>query len=128
MEEDGRSMTIGAVGSEYVEGRRQMAHLRDGATILDAARRITSDLSSEPVTFVATSIEGTALAAVCAALHGHASDWRRLVLTARAIETAHVPIVVEPVDGGSGWRKALLRRLPNARFINAISAPVLSAA
>jgi hypothetical protein len=121
-------MTLGAVARQYVEGQRQMARLHHSGEILEAAQAVTSDLPSEPLTFVATSVEGTALAAVCAALHGHASDWQRLLLTTQAIDTAHTPIVVEPVDGGRGWRAALLRRYPDARFIELVPTPALSAA
>jgi hypothetical protein len=109
-------MAIGSIGKRYEDGRREMDRLHDGRAMLAVAEAIVSDLPSEPLTFVATSVEGVALAAVCAALHGLESDWQRVPLTTRARPTAHAPMVVEPVDGGSGWRKALLRRLPNARF------------
>jgi hypothetical protein len=111
-----RIMAIGSVGQQYENGRREMDRLHDGRAMLEAAEAIVSDLPPEALTFVATSVEGVALAAVCAAVHGCDSDWQRVPLTTRARPTAHAPLVVEPVDGGSGWRKALLRRVPGARF------------
>lgn len=119
---------VGRIGEEYALAHSEMLKVHDGETLLATARSIIEHTPDSPVTFIATSVEGTALAAVCAALHGHESDWQRVVLTGRTSATANTPIVVEPVNGGAGWRSALLRRLPEARFADPVPVRELSAA
>jgi hypothetical protein len=107
---------FGYVAMEYAEGHREMLLLHDGAALIPAAHAILEDLPEGPLTFVATSIEGTALAAVCAALRADGSDWQRVLLVGPHTLVQHQPIFVEPVDGGSGWRNAVLRRYPQGYF------------
>lgn len=108
--------TIGSVGVEYETAHREMLKLHDGEALCATAQAILADVPEGPLTFIATSPQGTGLAAVCAALHGEGSSWHHVRLIGRPCVVEHHPVVVEPVDGGTGWRSAVTRKYPDATF------------
>jgi hypothetical protein len=110
---------IGAttLADEYAAAQRRMVEMHDGAALAAAAEDVLGRLPGGPVSFLASSIEGVALAALCAGLRADGSDWHRVRHAGIAETVEHTPVVVEPVDGGRGWRQALLRRHPDALFV-----------
>jgi hypothetical protein len=98
-----------------------MLRLHDGSALRLAAEAIVEDMLDGPVTFIATSLEGVAVAATCAALCD-GSDWERVPLVGPHRPTKYRPVVVEPVDGGLGWRNTVRRRYPEAVFVMAADA------
>lgn len=98
-----------------------MRRLRDGAALLDAARGVLPHLPTGPLLLLSTSVEGTALAAVCATLRGSGSTtWARVNLVApQLLDEARHTVFVEPVDPGAGWRSAIEKHYPGADFLSA---------
>jgi hypothetical protein len=105
----------GAVAEEYRQGLEQMRRLRDGEALLEAAHVLLDQLPAGTVVLLGSSTEGVALAALCSALRGEGSSWGRIDLAGPP--TRNEPegvVVVEPVDGGEGWRRAVEARYPGA--------------
>jgi hypothetical protein len=99
-----------------------MLQLHNGSALRHATETILENMTDGPVTFIATSVEGVAVAAACAALCDDGSDWERVPLVGPRRPTRYRPIVVEPVDGGLGWRNTMQRRYPEAVFVMAADA------
>jgi hypothetical protein len=114
----------GTLADEYAAAQREMLEIHNGAALAALAKSVLSRLPAGPVSLLASSTEGLALAAVCAALKADGSDWQRVHHGGGQETVAHVPVVVEPVDGGRGWRQAILRRHPDAVFVVAQAYPV----
>jgi hypothetical protein len=105
-----------SVLDEYAEAHRDMLELGDGRSLREAVDALLSRLPQRPVSLLASSTEGLALAAVCAALRSDGTDWQAISFGPVPL-TQHAPVVVEPVDGGRGWRRAVRARYPGARFL-----------
>jgi hypothetical protein len=119
-----RLRTRDSLADAYGEAQQKMLEIHDGYALAEAAEEVLSQLPAGPVSLLATSVEGVALAAVCAARRADGTDWQRVDHGRRDRTLAHRPVVVEPVDGGSGWRKAILRRHPDAVFVSVRAYPV----
>ena len=86
-----------------------------------AAEQVLEQLPSGGMTLVATSIEGAAIAASCAAMSPRKGlTWRFVNLISQP-DFSEPVVVVEPTDPGSGWRSDVLTRLPQATFIFPLS-------
>src|SRR5437868_4968211 len=96
----------------------QAERLHLGDEIRLTALAILEGLPRRNVVLVATSIEGAALAAVCSALAPERNLVWRLVNLIRSGEPEldTEVMVIEPADPGIGWRDAIMRRYPGARF------------
>jgi len=102
----------------HLQGKAQMSKLQDGRTLAVAARSVLSQLPADSLTLVATSPAGLALAAACAAMRPQPTHWLSLDLLLPPAPIDGQPIVVDPIDGGDGWRDAILQRIPNAQFVS----------
>jgi hypothetical protein len=111
-----RGERIRSLVDEYAEGQAEMARLHDGDALSEVAWLVLSELPEGPISLLASTSEGIALAAACAAIRDDVTDWQRIRYD-RSTTVAHMPIVVEPVDGGEGWRDAVLGLYPTARFV-----------
>src|SRR6266851_9523069 len=101
-----------------VRGLRVMELLHDGPTLRCAAEEVVEQLPDGDVTMVATSAEGAALAAVCAALApGRRLTWQMVNLIRPYRGTTSKVVVVDAIDPGTGWREAVLYRFPDATFV-----------
>ena len=86
---------------EYAAGQAEMRRVRNGEMLLEAARQLVDRLPGGELTLAATSIEGVALAAVCAALRDEPTEWTRIDLgSPQPTVLAETLVVIEPVDGG----------------------------
>ncbi len=113
----------------YIERQEQMRTLRDGRLLNNAANAVLRQLPPGDLTLVSTSIEGAALAAVCAAQRRGSTRWLFLELAfGLPMEAAGRVVVVEPLDVGSGWRAAVLHALPDAQFVFPHAPAIASAA
>lgn len=102
------------IGGEFVLASQAMREIWDGESLLRAAHQVIAAAPPGRVTFVTTSTEGAALAAVCATLRGDGSSWRRVNLLAPAPTLAGTVVFVEPVLPGRVWRDAVERHHPEA--------------
>jgi hypothetical protein len=108
----------GALAEEYRQGLEEMRRMRDGEALIGAAHALLDQLPPGTVTLLGSSIEGVALAALCAALRGEGSTWGRIDLVGPPMsDKAEVVVVVEPVDAGEGWRRAVEARYPGASIL-----------
>jgi hypothetical protein len=90
--------------------------LHDGVELRQAVAHIVCQLPRGPVTLIATSIEGAALAAACAADElNHQVDWQ-LVNPMWEYQIGGTIIGVAPCDPGEGWKSALRTRFPDVTF------------
>lgn len=113
----------------YIERQEQMRTLRNGRLLKNASEAVLSQLPPGELTLVSTSMEGAALAAVCASQRQSPTRWLFLELAhGLPVDTSGGVVVVEPIDVGSGWRAAVLHALPGARFIFPAAPAVASAA
>ena len=96
-----------------------MRELHGGVELARAVDLVLPQLPAGELTLVATSIEGTALAAACAMRRAPLPTyWARLDVHRLARqELAGRVIVIEPVSAGNGWRRTIERRLPDATFL-----------
>jgi hypothetical protein len=105
------------VETEFFEGARAMREMWEGSKLLDAAHDVLRRTKDRPAAFVATSTEGAALAAVCAALRSDASVWRRVNVMSPTVEFDLPVVFVEPVAAGAAWVDAILARYPQATIV-----------
>jgi hypothetical protein len=112
----------GSLLATYVQGQREMDRLRDGAQLRSAAYSVLKQLPEGELTLVATSGAGAGLAAACAALRDQPTTWTKIDLLFAAGEVSKPVLVVDPIDAGEGWRAAILRLYPAARFVPPITA------
>jgi hypothetical protein len=90
-----------------------MRELRDGHALHEAAEHVLGDVPSlGRIAFLSSSVEGAALAAVCAVLRADGSHWRHVNLLAPAAEPADPVVFVEPVFPGRAWQDAVDRAYP----------------
>jgi hypothetical protein len=106
-----------SLADEYADAQEEMLRLHIGEALDEAAEHILAALPPGPLSLLASSMEGVALVAVCAARRADDTDWQRISHAGDPVATAHPPIVVEPVNGGEGWQQAVRRRHPAARFL-----------
>jgi hypothetical protein len=66
------------VEKAFADRTRAMCEMWEGDALLAAANDLLGEIDAGPTAFVATSTEGAALAAVCAALRADGSLWRRV--------------------------------------------------
>ena len=105
------------VESTFLDGSRTMCGLWEGEALLQTARDVLRQADRGPAAFVATSTEGAALAAVCAALRSDGSVWRRVNLMVPTPELELRVVFVEPVGMGAAWTTAVLNRYPGAKIV-----------
>jgi hypothetical protein len=108
----------GSLMAAHLQGEAEMNKLRDGRTLAVAASSVLSQLPAGTLTLVATSPAGLALAAACAAMRSEPTRWLSLDLLLPATPVDGQLVVIDPIDGGQGWRDATLRRCPGARFVS----------
>lgn len=96
-----------------------MRAVHSGEALDRAAQLLRRQLPPGPAVLLATSLEGVAVAAVCAAGRPEfATRWERLNLVVPvAVAPSERVVVVEPVDGGSGWQRTIARQYPDALFL-----------
>lgn len=94
-----------------------MRELWGGDALLRAATDVLRSVTGGPAAFVATSTEGAALAAVCAALRADGSVWRRVNLLAPTPQFDLQVFFVEPVAMGAAWTAAMRSRYPDATVV-----------
>lgn len=114
----------------WADGAAAMRALWNGRTILASARAVVDSVSPGPATFISTSTEGSALAAVCAAIRGDNSQWRRVNLLSEAeCPEFDGPVVfVESISVGTAWVSAIRARYPDATIVTTSHRYALSAA
>ncbi len=93
-----------------------------GGNLLAAARERCHTLPDGPVTLLATSAEGVALAGAIVALRSAPTSWRQVTLRQGPAIDGTVA-VVEMVQLGDGLRTALLRRYPGALILDGPAVP-----
>lgn len=115
-----------AIAEDYARRLSRMRTLHDGESLAEAANAILHELPDGPLYLLSTSAEGVALVAVLAALRTEApTRWERVVFSnPRAVPAGYRPVVVEPEDGGAGWRHAIESRYPGAAFVVGSGRPV----
>ena len=94
-----------------------MREMWEGPKLLDAAQDVLRRAEDCPAAFVATSTEGAALAAVCAALRADGSVWRRINLMSPTVDLDLPIVFVEPAAAGAAWTAAVLARYPQATIV-----------
>jgi hypothetical protein len=94
---------------------QEAAHAGDN--LLAAARECCKTLPEGPITLLATSAEGIALAGAIVALREAPTSWRQVTLRRGAAIDGTVA-VVEMVQLAEGLRAALLRRYPGALVLD----------
>ena len=111
-------MITESLAGRYARLQAEMRTLRGGYELAAAAAAVEAALPDCPVALIATSDEGTALAAVCAARRGDSTSWMKVDLMQPEAVNGTVEIVaVEPVDAGAAWRQAIDRAYPGARVL-----------
>ncbi|MDQ2983079.1 MAG: hypothetical protein M3R70_04000 [Actinomycetota bacterium] len=102
----------------YLQLEAEMDELHDGAALAAGVRAVLGQLPDGPVMLVSTSDQGAGLAAACAAQRGEPTLWRKVNLRLPFPSPAsHSLVIVDPVEGGAGWRRAVERAYPGARLI-----------
>lgn len=103
----------------YASTLQDMREVHGGTALRHAADLLRQQLPAGRLVLLATSIEGVAIAAACAAERAPLpTRWERLSLVVPAVlESDEVPVVIEPADGGTGWRRTIERQYPNALFL-----------
>ena len=93
-----------SLAAAYRDGAQLMEQLHAGERLQAAAADVAPRLPESEVTLLSTSIEGAAIAAVCAAQHPMAT-WRLVELAWQPVVVTDAPVVfVEPVEPGRAWR------------------------
>ena len=118
------------LAARYARLHEEMEVVHDGAALAAAADAVTAILPTGTLTLVATSDQGAAIAAVCAARRPGATTWRKIDLLTPPVATDGRVVAVEPVDAGAAWRQALERQYPRVLVViaNEIARPVAAAA
>lgn len=106
------------VAGHFLAGTATLRELHQGETLRTAADSVLDQLAETPVALLAASVEGAALAAVCAALRSDGSTWARVNLFTQSTTSNALPIVfVEPTEPGAAWRAAVTARYPDATIV-----------
>lgn len=114
------------VTEDYARRLSRMRRLHEGQSMAEAASSVLHQLPDGPLCLLSTSTEGVALAAVVSSLRSDESTvWERLDFgRPRPIPSGHRVVVVEPEDGGPGWRSAIESKYPGATFVTGLRRPV----
>jgi hypothetical protein len=107
----------------YARLREEMDELYDGGALAAAAETVLAELPSGPLTLISSSDQGAGLAAVCASRRDAETVWRKVNLVGeRPVRTDGRVIIIEPLDPGAGWGRAVERLYPGARvlFVSAL--------
>jgi hypothetical protein len=106
------------VAAQFLAGTETLRELHQGEALRVAAGSVLDQLPETPVALLAASVEGAALAGVCAALRSDGSTWARVNLLTRDTINNALPIVfVEPTEPGAAWRAAVMARYPDATIV-----------
>lgn len=106
-----------SLAAAYEEGAQLMEQLHAGGRLASAVDEVAGSLPAGPVTVLSTTIEGAAIAAVCASRRPSAT-WRMVELSWQPAIVTDTPVVfVEPVEPGAAWRDAVARRYPEAPIV-----------
>lgn len=113
----------GTLAERYAQGALEMRSMHDASLLRRAAESVLPRLPDGPLVLLASSEEGCALAAVCAALRADTrTSWERVSFgVPTQARTGANFVVIEPIDAGEGWRRAVLYKYPGARFQVAVS-------
>jgi hypothetical protein len=104
------------------ERKAEQDAAHNGEVLRAAARSCCEKLQAGPVTLLATSAEGVALAGAIVALRASPTHWRQVNL--RAGSPVDGPVaVVEMVRLGEGLRQALLAQYPEAQILDGHAEP-----
>src|ERR1043166_83699 len=95
-----------SLAASYLKAQEEMARLHDGGALTAAGHSVLSQLPAGSLTLLATSAVGVAIAGACAALRDEPTRWTMCNLSLPAAPIEGRVIVVDPVDGGEGWRDA----------------------
>jgi hypothetical protein len=115
------------LAAKYTRDEAEMNRLHDGEALRIAAEYVLAQLPAGPLFLISTSAQGAALAAVCAVTRRAPTRWQFVNALLDPVAASGRVVVVEPIDGGAGWREALLRRYPDADFVFAANSLALAA-
>jgi hypothetical protein len=104
------------VPTEIARAVTAASQLHGGVELKQAAQDIMCQLPRGTVTLVATSVEGAALAAACAAVASSQHVNWHLVNPMWEYRIDGTVIGVAPCDPGEGWKSALRARFPEVGF------------
>lgn len=103
------------LATRYVRLQEEMQTLRFGESLAAAADAVEAALPRRRLLLISTSDEGAGLAAVCASRRGAGTAWMKVnLLAAEPVADDVDVVVVEPVDAGAAWRKAVERVYPGS--------------
>lgn len=106
------------LAEHYLQLQAEMDGLYEGAELAAGVDLVLDELPIGPVMLVSTSDQGAGLSAACAAQRSEPTLWRKVNLQLPAPAPArYVVVIVDPVEGGAGWRQAVERAYPGARLI-----------
>jgi hypothetical protein len=100
------------LAQHFADGCAAMCGLRDGIVLREAAEHVLDDLPAGRLAFVSSSVEGAALAAVCATLRADGSHWCQVNLLAPTPDKSDPVVFVEPAFPGRAWQDAINRAYP----------------
>jgi hypothetical protein len=110
----------------FVERKGEQENAHDGQALLATARARCAELPAGPVTLVAMSAEGVALAGAIVALRDQPTSWRQVKLRS-GTEVSGAVALIEMVVLGEGLRTAVLDRYPGVMILDG-PAPLRSTA
>jgi hypothetical protein len=107
-----------SLAAQYAAESESMHALRDGHALRVAAAQVARRLPAGRLALLATSPEGAALAAVCAASRDAPCSWQLIhLMYPPTVSPGDRVVVVEPIDPGDGWREAVSRHYPDALLV-----------
>jgi hypothetical protein len=105
----------------FASRRREQGLAHNGATLRAFAEVVLAQLPTGPLTLVALSVEGCALAAAVAALRAQTTNWEQISLGRKPANTDLPVVLVEPIELAPGLLTSFKRQLPRASVIHAIA-------
>lgn len=106
-----------SLAERYAKLQEEMDELYEGQAVSSAAALLLDALPGGLLTLLSTSDQGAGLAAVCASRRP-STTWRKTNLVSPLpAPVAGGVVVVEPVDPGEGWRRAVEHRYPGAQIV-----------
>ena len=96
-----------------------MRAVHGGAELARVVDVVLTQLPPGRLLLLGTSLEGTVVAAACALRRAPLQTrWEQLNFTRPpAVRPGERVVLIEPVDGGSGWRRAIAKRYPDITFL-----------
>jgi hypothetical protein len=109
---------VETLAERYGRLKQEMDALSKGSVLASATEAVLAELPAGPLTLLSSSDQGAGLAAACASRRDAETAWRKINLVGpQPASTVGQIIVIEPVDPGVGWRRAVERSYPGARLL-----------